>query len=85
MNKPDFRSSNSDISIWNSIFRPVGEPRMPTSMEPGHPGYVAPPVVQQQPQKPYVSPNPISDFFAAPKHTTPYPHNEGYRGPSSRL
>ena len=37
-----------------------------------------PTVVQSVPFKPYVSPNPISDFFCAPMHTTPYPHNYGF-------
>ena len=37
-----------------------------------------PTVVQSIPFKPYVSPNPISDFFCAPMHTTPYPHNGGF-------
>lgn len=85
-NKPDSRASSAEISFWNNVDRPPGEKRMPLPTEPGHPSYVAPPVVQQsQPQKPYVSPNPISDFFAAKKHTTPFPHNAGYRPPSSRL
>lgn len=93
MKKPDIhtpglRPSNAEISLWNSVHRPAGERRIPLSTEPGHPGYAPPPVVQQsQPQKPYVSPNPISDFFAAPKHTTPWPHTAGYNGgnPTSRL
>jgi hypothetical protein len=73
-------ASNASISYWNNCVRPAGEPLLPLSTQPGHPSYIAPPpVVQLPPPKPYVSPNPISDFFCAPSHTTPWPHNAGYK------
>lgn len=38
-----------------------------------------PPPVVITINEPYKSPNPIADFFCAPGHTTPWPHNDGYK------
>ena len=46
--------------------------------------YIPPPVTNPAgfvgSSTPYQSANPIADFFCAPTHTTPWPHNAGYKG-----
>lgn len=85
---------NSTLPRYGSV--QIGGPPQPSFFDqkpyvspplPPLPQMPPPRVVQQPaPQAPqaaakhYVSPNPIADFFCAPSHSTPWPHNGGYRG-----
>lgn len=66
----------SNSSSFTSTYKSSPPPPMPV-YHPPTPYQPPPPPMQLQ--QPYVSPNPIADFFCAPSHTTPWPHNNGYR------
>lgn len=77
--KPDpLFASIQEIRHYNLYQRPEWENKMPLPAIAQLPPPPPPIIRPSYPDRPS-GPNPIADFFCAPSHTTPWPHNGGYK------